>query len=268
MKKILIIIVLIIFCLFLYGKYVEINNFKIKEYTIHNEEISESFKELKIVHFSDILYKSNSNKDYISDVITKINEQNADIVIFTGDLFFQDEKYNDDDIKFLKDCLSSISSSLFKFAVIGDNDKKYLDKYKDILYESDFILLDNENKLVFYKDITPINIVGITDTNNVESLLESDVSYNYTLAITHEPDNLKELSNYEIDTILSGHSLGGIINIPYYGGILKQDGSNTYINDYYTLNNTEIFISNGIGNKDFEFRLFNTPSINVYRFDN
>ena len=267
MRKFLIIIGLIIICLFLYGKYIEINNLKIHEYTIYNEKISNSFKELKIVHFSDILYKQDSNKDYLKDLTTKINEQNPDIVIFSGDLFFKGEKYNNEDIKFLKEMLNSIDSSLFKFAVIGDNDKNYLDKYKDILYESEFILLDNENKLVFYKDVTPINVIGLTDTNNVESLLESDVTYSYTLAITHEPDNLKDLSNYKIDTILSGHSLGGIINIPYYGGIITNDGAKTYINDYYELNNSEIFISNGIGNKKFEFRLFNTPSINVYRFD-
>jgi len=268
MKKILIIIGLIIISLFLYDKYIEINNLKVNEYTIYNENISDSFKELKLVHFSDILYKKETNKDYLKDLIKKINEQNPDIVVFSGDLFFKEEKYNDDDIKFLKELLNDINSTLFKFAVIGDNDKNYLDKYKDILYESEFILLDNENKLVFYKDITPINVIGVSNTSDVESLLESDTPYNYTLAITHEPDNLKELNNYKIDTILSGHSLGGIINIPYYGGIITEDGANTYVNDYYKLNNTEIYISNGIGNKKFEFRLFNTPSINVYRFDN
>jgi len=55
MKKILIIIGLIIISLFLYGKYIEINNLKVNEYTIYNENISDSFKELKLVHFSDIL---------------------------------------------------------------------------------------------------------------------------------------------------------------------------------------------------------------------
>ena len=268
MKKILMIISLVLICLFLYGKYIEINNLKVKEYTIYNENITDSFKELKIVHFSDILYKSKNNQDYLKDLVTKINEQNADIVIFSGDLFFKEEKYNNNDINFLKNILNTIEASLFKFAVIGDNDKLFLDKYKDILYESNFILLDNENKLVFYKDITPINVIGITNLENIDSLLESEISYNYTLAITHEPDNLEKLSNYKIDTILSGHSLGGIINIPYYGGIITSNGAKTYINDYYKLNNSEMYISNGIGNKKFDFRLFNTPSINIYRFDN
>jgi len=50
--------------------------------------------------------------------------------------------------------------------------------------------------------------------------------------------------------------------------VFKKDGANKYVNDYYRLNNTEIFISNGIGYEDYDFRLLNTPSINVYRFQN
>lgn len=267
MKKVITIIILILFCLFLYGKYIEINNFKIKEYTIKNKSIPESFKELKIIHFSDILYKS-KNENKIKDVITKINEQKPDIVIFTGDLFNSNEKYSDNDYKILTEHLNNINATLFKFAVIGDNDEKFLDKYKDILYESNFTLLNNENKLIFYKDITPINIIGLTNLDNIANLLETDVSYNYSLVITHKPDYLDNLSQYNIDTILSGHSLGGIMNVPFYGGIITKNGAKTYINDYYKVSNTEIFISNGIGNEKYEFRLFNTPSINIYRFDN
>ena len=268
MKKILIVIIIIIFCLFLYGKYIEINNFKIKEYTIYNSIIPESFKELKIVHFSDILYKKNDNKDRLEKLTDEVNKQNADIIIFSGDLFTKNEEYTVEDINNIKECLKKMEASLFKFAVIGDNDRNYLDKYKDVLYECDFTLLDNENKLIFYKDITPINIVGLSSLENIDSLLITDVEYKYSIAIIHEPDYFTDLSKYNINTVISGHSIGGIINIPFYGGIVKKEGSSTYINDYYNLNNTEIFISNGLGYEKFDFRLFNTPSINVYRFSN
>lgn len=268
MKKIFILLFLIIFCLFLYGKYVEINNFNVKEYTLKNEFIKDSFKELKIVHFSDLLYKVNSNSDILKDTITKINEQKADILIFTGDLFYKDEKYTEKDFVYLKENLKNLEANLFKFAIIGDNDKEFLDEYKDILYESEFTLLDNENKLIFYKDTTPINLVGLTNLDNIDDLLNTEIETNYNIVLIHKPDNLEKLSKLNINTILSGHSLGGVINIPYYGGIIKKDGSKTYINDYYKLNNTEIYISNGLGNEKYNFRLFNTPSINVYRFDN
>ena len=100
------------------------------------------------------------------------------------------------------------------------------------------------------------------------TLLNSDVSYNYTLAITHNSDNFDELKKHNINTILSGNSLGGMINIPFYGGIIKKSGSEKYLNNYYKEGESEVFITNGIGYEKYNFRLFNTPSINIYKFSN
>ncbi len=267
MKRFIIILILILAIIFLYGRYIEINNFKIKEYTINNENIPETFKELKIVHFSDILYEKNYNKKMLDTLLKKINDEEADIIIFSGDLFKQGQSYNEEDYNTLKEYFKKMNANLYKFAVIGDNDTNYLENYKDILYESDFTLLDNENKLLFYKTEIPINIIGITNLDNINDLLVTEIDYNYSIAITHEPDYSDDLSNLGINTIFSGHSLGGIINLPFYGGIIKKNGANKYVSNYYKINNSEVYISNGIGYEKFNFRLFNTPSINVYRFN-
>lgn len=268
MKKLINSIIIIICALFLYGRFIEVTNFKINEYTIKNESIPESFKELKIVHFSDLLYDTSYNEKRLNKLVKEINKQDADIIIFSGDLLKKEESYSNKELDLLKNSLKNMKAELYKYAIIGDNDKNYLDDYKDILYDSEFKLLDNENMLFFYKDVTPINIIGLTNLDNIEELLETDTEYNYSLAIIHKPDNLEKISEYNINTVLSGHSLGGVINIPYYGGLIKKDGAKTYINDYYKLNNTEIFISNGLGYEKFNYRLFNIPSINVYRFSN
>ena len=264
MKRIIFIIILVIALLFLYGKYIETNNIKIRAYVIETNKIPKTFEELKIVHFSDLLY--NKDKKKLDKILKKLNNENADIIIFSGDLFGKNFSYKEEDYNNLKEFLTKIDASLYKYAVIGDNDEKYLDKYKDILYESGFILLDNESTLLFYKDNTPINIIGLTNTSNINELFKKDVEYEYNLVITHKPDLVKELKIYDIDTVLSGHSLGGIVNVPYYGGLIKKEGSNTYINDHYIVDNTNLYINNGLGYNNYEFRLFNTPSINIYRF--
>ena len=267
MKKILFIIIILLTLLFLYGRYIEPNNIIIKEYTINTEKIPESFKELKIVHFSDLLYDHDvSRLDIIKE---KINNENPDIILFTGNLFDNNNSYDDDDYNNLKSFLTGLEADYYKYTIFGNNDEKYLEKFKDILYESNFILLNNDSSLFFYKDKTPINIIGITDLNtDIDSLFKSDIEYNYNLILTDKPDNIEALKNYDVDTFISGHSLGGIINIPYYGGIIKMEGSQKYINEYYKIDDIELFVNNGLGYKYFNYRLFNTPSINVYIFDN
>ena len=264
MKRFLGSIIIILVGLFLYGRYIEPDNFKVNEYTLSNDNIADSFKELTFIQFSDLLYDKDENKlDTLKD---KINELNGDIIFFTGDLLNNINSYSEDDYTKIKSFLTSINASLYKFAIIGDNDLKYIDKYKSILDESNFILLDNKNFLLFYKDNTPINIIGINDNYNIDELMQTEVNYNYSICLVHKPDEIVNLKN--INLVLAGHSLGGLVNIPYYGGLIKKEGANTYINNYYKIENTELYISNGLGYEDFEFRLFNNPSINVFRFDN
>ena len=65
--------------------------------------------------------------------------------------------------------------------------------------------------------------------------------------------------------ILSGHSINGSINIPIIKKTLLPEGALNYYEEYYKINNTDIYISNGIGVNNLNFRLFNKPSFNLYR---
>ena len=74
------------------------------------------------------------------------------------------------------------------------------------------------------------------------------------MALEHKPN-----------VILTGNTLGGEINIPFYGPLVKNEGSINYYLDYYELENTKMFISSGLGTKEYDMRLFNHPSFNFFR---
>ena len=80
----------------------------------------------------------------------------------------------------------------------------------------------------------------------------------------HEPDKVVDLQN-KYDLILAGHSLNGQINIPLIKQLLLQKGSKKYYKNHYLINNTDMYISSGIGTTKFKYRLFNKPSVNLYR---
>ena len=65
--------------------------------------------------------------------------------------------------------------------------------------------------------------------------------------------------------VLAGHSLNGQINIPLIKNLFLLDGSKKYYNHFYNVNDNDLYISSGIGTTDFKFRLFNKPSVNLYR---
>lgn len=262
MVKILFLVIIILFLLFLYARYINTSGLVVKETAIIDEAMNEAYNGLKIVQFSDIHYGRTTFQNDMEKLVQSINELNPDILIFTGDLFDSDN-ISDEDIKLMSDYLSELQARLFKFAVIGDYDQQYIDTYHLIMNDSGFTILDNTSKLVYDNALEPINFVGLTSTSDIQSLYDNDY---FTITIMHQPDMVQDLPNSNI--VFAGHSLGGQIKIPFIGGIIKKDGARTYLNDYYKVNDMQLYISNGIGTENFSFRLFNKPSITLYRLYN
>lgn len=264
MKKIIIFLILLIIGILLYAHFIETKNFKITEHTIQ-ANISESFEGFKIIQFSDLLIGSTKTIEDLEQIVNEINNLKPDIIVFTGDLIKKDYDINDNDIEKIKELLKKLDCTLYKYATIGDNDQE---NYKEIMTDSDFIVLDNESKYIFYKDLTPIKITGITDTSDIKKALTTtdDLDVSFNLVITHQPDNIDELVNYDVNLVLAGHSLLGQIRLPFIGGIIKKEGAKKYIDNYYEVNDTIMYVSSGLGiDNNYYFRLFNKPEINLYR---
>lgn len=260
--KILFIFILICFLLFIYARYINTSGFVTHEVAVIDEALPQDYNGFKVVHFSDLHYGRTTFEEDLKKIVEEINYLSPDVIVFTGDLFDSDS-IRDEDIEIVTKYLKQLEARLYKFAVIGDYDQKYLETYQSFLEESDFILLDNESYLLYDNSTEPINIVGLTNTNDILSLYDTDA---FTITLVHEPDLIKDIHNSNV--VLAGHSLGGQIKIPFVGGIIKQDGASNYIDDYYEVENQQLYISNGIGTQKFSFRMFNKPSINFYRFYN
>ena len=264
--NILIYFILVITLLFLYSKYIEPYNLTIKEYKIENEYLPKSFDGVKIVHFSDIHLGSTVDIKYLDKIVNLINKQNPDIVVFTGDMLDKRRTLNDSEIESVKKSLSKIKSNLGNYAVSGNHDIKQLDTYKKIM-DTNFTILDNEEKLIYYKENNPISLVGLSDSSETKinyDVLEKENDY-YRFVLCHEPDEYKKISNYSFNVMFSGHSHGGQVRLPFIGKIYTPIGAKTYYDDYYKLDNKEIFISNGIGTTRIDIRFNSAPSINLYR---
>ena len=255
--KIRLVILSLITLFVIYGLFIEPRILLVNEVKLESKDIPNSFDGIKIVHFSDLHYGNTININNIDKVITKINSLKPDIVIFTGDLI--DNKYNmtKEDTTKLTKSLKNINYNLGKYAVIGNHDF-----YKDEFYDT-----------VYNKDNNPILIYGVDNvTYGSPSPTELDKkeleNISYKILLVHEPDYIDNILNkYDIDLILSGHSHNGQIKLfglkPFY----KPEGSKKYFSPHYKENNTDIYISNGIGTSIIQFRFGSIPSINLFRLN-
>ena len=273
MKKVLkvfIIIITLIVLLLLYSRFIGTIGLTTKEYTIKDNNISNDFDGIKIVHFSDMHYKRIITKDRIDKIINEINLINPDIVIFTGDLIDQDSDITEEDISYLKETLSKINAKYGKYSVIGNHDYSIdIEVLRSIYKESNFKLLENSYDIIYGKNNNKLYIGGIS-TGAFSDTVLTKMNYNeecYKIIILHEPDYTDEIISLNPNLILGGHSHNGQVNIPYLKKYFVPTGSKKYYNEHYLVNNTNLYISSGIGVSRYNFRLFNHPSINFYRLN-
>ena len=273
--KVLFTLIFIITLIFLYGRFIETKSFKVKEYSIIDSNLPDSFYGFKIIQISDIHYKVTTDYDDLKKIINEINLLKPDIVIFTGDLLDKSIKYEEKDYDNLKNILKEINYNIGKYAIKGDNDIDF-DVWDDIISYSGFIDLNDKYELIYNNGIEPILIMGISSNykdNHIKDTLDSlyeeiNTVYNYSILFLHEPDFINYIDNSDFNLILAGHSLNGQIKIPYLGGIIKNKYSNIYYDEYYNLGNTKFYISSGIGTGKIKFRFLNKPSISLYRLRN
>lgn len=269
-SHIFIYILLIIGLIIIYSRYIATTGIQIKEYSVINNKIPKSFKGFKVVHFSDLKYGSTTNQKYLKKLVNKINELNPDIIIFTGDLITSNYKLTDNDKKSIIENLNKLDPKIDTYSIRGDNDIN--ETYNSIITQTKIIEINNLNKLIYYKGDTPIMLIGLDDSINGNQSLDMAFNYEennyYKILITHEPDTYEKIKDKNIDLFLAGHSLNGQVRLPFIGSVYTPTGAKKYYDSKYKIDNTEIYISNGLGTSKIPYRLNNRPSINLYRFYN
>ncbi|MEG2351251.1 MAG: metallophosphoesterase [Bacilli bacterium] len=251
--KLLLLIIIIITFAFTIGT----KGIFIKEYKIESSKITLSDTGLKILHFSDLHYGSTINMKSLKVIVKNINDAKADIVIFTGDLIDKNYKFKKDEQENVKDSLKDINASLGKYYVNGEEDKVLCNL---IMNDSNFINIDTKEQLIYNNDNKPILLIGNLSAKKYFN--ENKIKPEFKILAMHNPNNVQEFKNYNFDIILAGHTHNGQINIfKLKDFIIKSK----YNKPYQKVNNSDLFVSSGIGTSLIKARLFNHPTMNLYR---
>ncbi len=275
MKKIfkflsIIFLIYMVFCI--YARFIEPDIL-----TVHYENISSRFisegRELKVLQFSDMHISEYFDEEDIKKTVEKINEEAPDVVFFTGDLMDEYNTYTDkENIDKIWEALGAINAPLGKYAVYGNHDYGGGAEriYAKIMKNSGFKLLKNEKiNLEEYN----VNIIGMDDSIFGEFDKQKLIGFldenSYNIVLSHEPDVINGLLEYNLDLFLSGHSHGGQVNIP----VLKffPPLAEEYTGGMYSFKNyrqTLLYVNTGLGTSKIPLRFMSPPELSVFIFGN
>ena len=277
--KFIIIFILIIAAILLYSRFIATKGLVTKEYKITSSSIQDNFHGFKIVHISDVHYGRTTDKKDLNNMVKEVNLLKPDIVVLTGDLIDRDTKLDDALKGEISEALSSINANVGKYAISGNHDSNF-SEWKSIINDSGFKNLNDTYELIYNDGYTPILLAGLSSnlnnqvdiTERYNKILEYSNNENikelYKILLIHEPDYINNIDYSNFNLILAGHSHNGQVRVPFIGGIILPNGAKKYYKEHYKINNTDLYISSGIGTSGISFRLFNKPSINFYRLTN
>ncbi|MCF8319677.1 MAG: metallophosphoesterase [Flavobacterium sp.] len=243
-----------------FGKY----NYKVIKQRLFFEDLPDTFDGFTITQISDIHSGSFDNPDKINYAIDLVNEQNSDMILFTGDIVNTHAKEMHPWI----DTFKRIKEHKYgKFSVLGNHDygeyvtwpspeakDENFEAIKDLYGQIDFKLLLNENVFIENGE-DKMALVGVEnwgnnfkkagDINKASANLTKD---DFKILMSHDPSHWEyEVKDHEknFHLTLSGHTHGMQfgIEIPGYfkwslvqyvykqwAGLYENKGRYVYVN--------------------------------------
>lgn len=253
----------------------KIEPFRLKLHQFTLTEKQDGTVPYKIVQISDLHIKKDFTAKELRRIVDKINSQNPDLVIFTGDLYDNYAVYRDNENVISE--LSNITARYGKIAIWGNRDYGggASRQYASIMESAGFILLKNDALLVPLEGDSSIRFTGLDDSMLGKPLLPgaADTASDYEILLTHEPDVVEKYSTDNYDIILSGHSHGGQVNIPFLPRLNEiavgaTALSTKYSGGMYSLssdNETRLYVNTGIGTTHISARFGVVPEIAVFQ---
>ena len=87
----------------------------------------------------------------------------------------------------------------------------------------------------------------------------------FLLLLAHRNDQLPQWSAHGVQAVLAGHCHGGVVRLPFVGGLFGTDRRlfPAWDAGLYRQGETALYVSRGLGYTNVHFRLFNRPEVAV-----
>lgn len=269
-------ILIVIILFFVIVMIIDGNRFVIREYTIKTNKIN---KEYKLVLLADLHNKTYGNDN--AKLLAAVDKVEPDMILCAGDIMTTKPKYSLDVASSLMKKLSAkypvyygIGNHEYRMKLYPEFYKDSYDTYTDELRNYGIKVLDNETTQEEDLCITGVSIdrkyykrfqKTVMEESYLTETIGTTSADKYRILIAHNPEYFDRYAQWGADLVVSGHIHGGVMRLPFLGGVIspkpvlfpKYDGGIFYNN------NSTMVLSRGLGMHTFPIRIFNPGELVV-----
>lgn len=237
--------------------------------TVASGALPEAFEGFKIAHVSDLHNAVFGRKN--EKLLSLIRAAKPDIIAITGDLI--DSRHTDiDSALAFVEAAAEIAPVYY---VTGNHESRVdFDEIEPRLIAAGGRVLRNEAEDIGHGG-ERIRLAGIDDPSFIRTggtakeraaaELEQlgDGGGTFTVLLAHRPELVEVYAEYGAGLVLSGHAHGGQVRLPLLGGLYApgQGLLPEYDSGLYSLGETQMVVSRGLGNSVAPLRVNNRPEL-------
>jgi predicted MPP superfamily phosphohydrolase len=200
---------------------------------------------------------------WIDEIVKKTNAERPDIIFLLGDYILGAEG----DV-FNLDGFGNLSAPLGVYAILGNHDYDN-EREAEVQRELESLgirVLRNENDKIDLPNGQSFYLAGASDMwhdADLEKTFSGLMEDDKVIFLAHNPDAILEPETQPADLMLSGHTHGGQIRLPFFGAVSKIPTrlGQKFGEGWFEMNNIDFFITSGTGEMGPRARLFNPPEI-------
>jgi len=232
---------------------------------------------LRIAVIGDFHVGPHKKDRFVRKATARTNRLKPDLILLVGDFLFDEHA----DLKHLEP-LRGLRAKLGVFAVTGNHDSGHHHMPRGLHYESP---LDRTDDLEAYLTALgirmlrnasvkvghgegAITLAGVDDlwmqSSDLRKTLKDVQKGEPCILLSHQPDVILDPASHRADLIVSGHTHGGQMRLPWWGSLshMPQRLSKNFDRGIFSVGKgTTLAITHGIGETFVPLRLFTRPEI-------
>jgi predicted MPP superfamily phosphohydrolase len=237
--------------------------------TIVIPRLPETFKGFRIVQISDFHYKEYTEAFFIKLVIHEVNALKPDLVVLTGDFISYSPAGPDKSIPWAYECgeLLTRIECRQRYAVLGNHDcvvdGAAVTTHGIAMLNNEAVPLERNGKRIWLAGVRDA-LAGHPGPDFGKAIPKTaQADGEPVILLAHEPDIAPTAAKYNVDLMLSGHTHGGQVRIPFLPPMMLPPLGRNYVEGAFQVGPMQLYVNRGIGSVGLPVRFNCPPEITV-----